>query len=136
MTENKWPIRLDGWSRPIDMTLKYHLMLLGRCVYSRLTRRLAVFHCSGRAVLQIDDLMPRQLLVYNCIIIYSYYFTAMDTKRFCLSNKIYIYVCVRRWRYQCAVFTRSIGRWFDVSIVNSAACISLVFNILYKAAGR
>jgi hypothetical protein len=128
MTENKWPVRLDGLCRPNDLTLKY----LGlAAAHTRDTHDDLLFRCSGRAVLQIDDLMLRQLLVYYCIIIYSYYFTATDTKRFCLYNKIYIYVCVRWWRYLCPVFTRSIDRWVDVSIVNTATYASLVFNVLY-----
>lgn len=87
MTENKWPVRLDGLCWPNDVTLKYLMTRPRRCsVHSRLTRRLLLFRCSGRAMLRINDLMPRRLLVYcYCIIIiYCYYFTATDTKRFCI----------------------------------------------------
>jgi len=135
MTENKWPVRLDGLCRPNDVTLKYLMTRPHRCsVYSRLTRRLLLFRCSGCVVLRINDLMPRRLLVYcYCIIIiYCYYFTAMDTKRFC----IHFCLCATMTISICSVYRINWSRSWRINCYHRelCTCASLVY-ILYSGYG-
>lgn len=84
------------------------------------------------------DKRPHAETSISILLLYYYYiqYTVIISQPRTRNGFVYISVCVLRWRYRCAVFTRSIDRGVDVSIVITASCVytcaSLVYTILYS----